>query len=89
MPARKRARRAAVRCAGCRGILAVKDGFDQVFFCDECHPKVDESGVFWYVAHIDHSYVAGSSDEALVPNSTSPLGPSAAQRSASPTAPTS
>jgi len=64
-------------CGSCQEELdsnATPNDHDGVLFCDECYETVTAAGATWFVAHVDHCFVTGSSDEVLVPLSKPPLG---------------
>ena len=79
MPPRKRAKKFARRTGG--GELLVADDSEEVVtFCDGCFDRVHadrdagDEDPYWFVSHVDHSYVAWSSNENLVSVTPLPLG---------------
>ena len=76
------------RCAGalCGGAeldVPLEESFDKVLFCGDCYDAVygheeDGSdapeGLYWFVTHVDHGVIAGSSRPDIVRPTPPPLG---------------
>lgn len=81
-PARKKRRR-VYACAGCAAELDVQETPDEVTFCEDCAERVEAADMHWFVAHVDPTFVCGSSNDALVAPSQAPLGPATVEGRAS------
>ena len=78
---------AGVKCGGCELAVSLQDSYDQVLFCEDCYDivygsseeskKDDTPELHWFVTHIDHGVIAGTSRPEIVRKEVSPLGPSA------------
>ena len=72
-------KRPPVRCASCAAALAASAPRGVVTFCEDCQARVEalqkSEGLHWFVAHVDGSYIVGSSHPHVVPNSPPPLPP--------------
>ena len=80
--------RRVTRCAGalCGGAelnVPLEESFDKVLFCGDCYDAVygheeDGSdapeGLYWFVTHVDHGVIAGSSRPDIVRPTPPPLG---------------
>ena len=72
-------KRPPVRCASCAAALAASAPRGVVTFCEDCQARVEvlqaSDNLHWFVAHVDGSYIVGSSHPHVVPNSPPPLPP--------------
>ena len=74
---------AGALCGGAELNVPLEESFDKVLFCGDCYDAVygheeDGSdapeGLYWFVTHVDHGVIAGSSRPDIVRPAPPPLG---------------